>query len=110
MYTIFFLWLLSLRQIHALQDKHIRFLGSFDLARLGNDLLSSAWRAPILFINKLINHLGGSALIQEVLDLLTGGSGSCLFDRWKETHLGVFVLGGLRDYFVDLREDQALLR
>ena len=108
MFAIFLLWLLSLRQIYALQDEDIRFLGSFDLTRLCNDLLSRARRAPILFIDKLINHLGGCALIQEVLDLLTAG-GSHLFDRWKKTHLGVFVLGGLRDYFVDLREDQALL-
>ena len=85
-------------------------MGSFDLTRLSDDLLSCAWRAPILFINELINHLSGSALIQEVLDLLTGGGGGSLFDRREETHLGVFVLGGLRDYFVDLREDQALLR
>lgn len=76
-------------------------MGSFDLARLCDDLLSRAWRAPILFINELINHLSGSALIQEVLDLLTGGGGGRLFDRREETHLRVFVLGGLRDYFVD---------
>jgi hypothetical protein len=109
MYTIFLLWLLSLRQIHALQDEDIRFLGRFNLTRLCDDLLSRAWRAPILFIDKLINHLSRSALIQEVLNLLTRGIRRHLFYRWKETHLGVFVLGGLRDYFVDLREDQALL-
>ena len=85
-------------------------MGSFDLTRLCNDLLSRAWRAPILFINELINHLSGSSLIQEVLNLLTGSGGGRLFDRREETHLGVFVLGGLRDNFFDLREDQALLR
>ena len=109
MNTIFLLWLFSIRQINALQDENISFLGSFDLTWLCNDLLPRAWRPPILFIDKLINHLSGSALVQEVLDLLTGGGGTRLFDTWKDAHLGVFVLGGLRSNFLDLRQDQALL-
>ena len=101
--------LLSFRLIHALQDEDIHLLGSFYLTWLCDDLLSRAWRAAILFVDKLINHLCGSALIKQVLDLLSSGCGSRLFYRWKETHLGVFVLGSLRSYFLDLREDQPLL-
>jgi hypothetical protein len=109
LYTIFLVRLLSFRQINALQDEHIRFFGSFDLTRLCNDLLSHAWRAQIFFIDKLINHLSWSALVQQVLNLLSGGIRSSLFYRWKETHLGFLVLGGLRNYFLDLRQYQALL-
>ena len=113
LYTIFLVCLLSpFRQINALQDEDISFLGSFDLTRLCDDLLSRAWRAHILLVggDKLIDHLSRSALVQQVLNLLSRCSiGTRFFYRWKETtNLGVFVLGGLRNSFFDLREYQDL--